>query len=778
MKTVIITKDNKNTSPLTSMESIYDIYPLLRASTPAGPWIFTHPTTNVSTDVTLPYSVNAYDGHTSSYETKRNYAFTSTITIHKIQPTYLWFTYATQTAKVYINNVEVGIYKANYNSFFVDITDYIKVGTNDVKVEVSNQPYNEGSVPIDGDFNYNATLGEVKLLTSPVLPDKKYGYDGFHIRSTVTASVATITIETSVPNYADVVCHIKDGEYNFTERKFGKGEISFTTTIDNPHLWNGTLDPHLYDITLEIYYNGELYHKLNRGYGFRYYEYVINDTEKVGTVEAPYTGFLLNGQKYLLRGVNTHHDIEYKANALTIDDINNDFDIIRELGCNFMRLAHYPHPKAIYDYCDKLGIVVQTEIPWVNTAESSLGDTRKAAIQEQLYDMVMQHYNHPCIIFWGLANEIGSGVAANTATYLESLRTYIRSLDDSRLVGFVMSHGYNNPSSFGTPDLDWFGCNIYVGWYVDKTLNNPSNQINTRKTNFITNNGKPFAFSEYGCGGVRYCHSEDPWTTTTKGTNQPRHDIEYNMWLHEGHIAAIKNYPELIFTSMWMLFDIAVSNAKKREEGYTICLDNVTTANDDKQRYLNNKGLVERDHKTKKDTFYIYKAWWSDEKFVHICQKNYVKNIDRVIKCYSNDGDTFKLYVKGVNDEEEQLIETVTASNNIVLFTARTYNDGDIIRVEGETTNDSYTFSTKFLHICGNDVIKSTSGESKTVSCYSNDGDTFKLYVKGVNDNAEQLVETVTATDNVATFTARTFNIGDSFRIEGATLEGSFKFVG
>ena len=693
MKTVIIQKENKNTSPLTSMESIYDIYPLLASSKAVGPWIFTHPTTHVSTDVILPYSVNGTDGHSSSYEAKRNYEFTSTITIHKLQPTYLWFTYATQAATVYINGTSLGMYKGNYSAFFVDITNYITIGTNTVKVEISNQPYNEGTVPISGDFNFNAALGEVRILTSPVLPDMKYGYDGFHITSTVTSSAATVTIETSVPNYADVVCHIKDGEYNFTERKFGKGVISFTTTINNPHLWHGKVDPHLYDVTLEIYYDGELCHKLNRGYGFRYYEYVIDDTEKVGTVGSPYTGFLLNGQKYLLRGVNTHHDLAGKANALSSADIDHDFDIIRELGCNFMRLAHYPHPKKVYDYCDKLGIVVQTEIPWVNTAESSLGDTRKAAIQEQLYDMVMQHYNHPCIIFWGLANEISGGTAENTKVYLESLRAYIRTLDTSRLVGFVMSHSNNSANSFGNPDLDWFGCNIYVGWYVDKTSNNPSNQINTRKTNFITNNHKALAFSEYGCGGNNQCHSENWQSTTQLGTStgttdeteKRRHDIEYQMWLHEGHIAAIKNYPELIFTSMWMLFDIAVSN---RHEGFVICLDGETTSYDDSYKYLNNKGLVERDHITKKDTFYLYKAWWNTtDIFVHICGKNYTKVVDRVIKCYSNDGTSFTLFV---NNEE---IETVTATDNIVLFTARTFTANDVVKVEGATTSDTFTIA-------------------------------------------------------------------------------------
>lgn len=762
MKTIQLQKDSINASPLTSIESIYNIYPLLRSSELVGPWIY-----NLN-EIELPYSCNGLDGHWNNMKGTNTWTFNSTITIHKIQPTYLWFTYATIHSTLYINEVLVGTHTGGYNAFFFDITDYIAKGTNTIKIILSNQRNSTTYLPKAGDFNFNATLGEVRLLTSPVLPDKKYGYDGFHITSTVTSSVATISIETSVPNYADIICHIKDGEYNFTARKFGKGVITFETTIDNPHLWNGKLDPHLYDVTLEIYYNGELYHKLNRGYGFRYYEYVINDTEKVGTVEAPYTGFLLNGQKYLLRGVNTHHDLEYKANALEPLDVDNDFDIIRELGCNFLRLAHYPHPKQVYDYCDKLGIIVQTEIPWVNTAESGLTDDQKTSAHEQVYDMVMEHYNHPCIIFWGLCNEVVTGTAENTKIFMEELRTYIRTLDTSRLVGGVMSANGSAPSYWGTPDLDWFGCNIYVGWYSDTTSNNPTSKLNDRKKNFITNNNKPFAYSEYGCGGNMICHSDDPSSTTTRGNN-PRHDIEYQMWLHEGHIAAIKNFPELIFSSMWMLFDIAVYN---RTEGYKVCLDGSDiVADDDRFKYLNNKGLVERDHKTKKDTFYLYKAWWSDEKFVHICQKNYVKNIDRVIKCYSNDGDTFKLYVKGINDEDEQLIETVTASNNIVLFTARTYNEGDIIRVEGETTSDSYTFTTKFLHICQHEAISNTSGENKTITCYSNDGDTFKLYVNDVE------VETVTSTDNVATFTQRKFYGDDVIKVEGTTLIDTFKFI-
>lgn len=161
------------------------------------------------------------------------------------------------------------------------------------------------------------------------------------------------------------------------------------------------------------------------------------------------------------------------------------------------------------------------------------------------------------------------------------------------------------------------------------------------------------------------------------------------MWLHEGHIAAIKNFPELLFTSQWQLFDIAVSS---RREGYTICLDGESTYEDNNLKYLNNKGLVERDHKTKKDPFYLYKAWWNQtDKFVHICGKDYEKLNGRAIKCYTNDGDKLTLFVNNVE------IQTVTVENNIATFTARDFNQSDVIRVNGATTHDAFTLTNDFI---------------------------------------------------------------------------------
>lgn len=627
------------------------------------------------TQVTLPYSVNGIDGHSSSYS-KGTHTFETTITLYELQPTYLWFQHADQSADIYVDNAYVTTHWGGYNAFFVDITEHVHVGTNNIKVILNNTTRNT-LAPSAGDFNYNATLGKAKLFTSPVMPSMDYGYDGMHITSTVTATSATINIKTSIPVGASVDCKIDadDENYHFTETKASTGgEITFTTTISNPRLWNGTEDPFLYDITLEIYKDNELYHKYERPYGFRYYEY--NTTN----------GFLLNGSPYLLRGVCMHHDLEGKANALNDEDIANDFALIQDLGCNFIRLAHYPHPKEVYDWCDRLGIIVQTEVPCVNKFQSTMPDDYYTHLEGQYSDMVNQHYNHPSIIFWGLGNEITTDNATWARTQLEAYRTQIKSLDPERWVGYVVSHSISNPSSsFGNPNMDWFGCNLYVGWYIDQNSNNPTSHLNTRKTNIITNLHKPLALSEYGCGGTRHCHSDEFMITTTRGNN-PRHDIEYQMWLHEGYIAAIKNFPELLFTAQWQLFDIAVSS---RQEGYKVCFDGGETVFDnDELKYLNNKGLVERDHKTKKDTYYLYKAWWNQtDKFVHICGKDYKNLTDRVIKCYTNDGNSLTLFV---NDVE---IETKAVTNNIAEFTARDFNPGDVVRVNGVSKNDTFTFT-------------------------------------------------------------------------------------
>ena len=284
-------------------------------------WIYNNQT------VTTPYSINAIDGRTSRYD-KGTYNFETNVALRTVQPTYLWFQHADQSATIYINDTLVEKHWGGYNSFFShDLSTYLQAGSNKIKVAIKN---NEGSnlAPAAGDFNFNATLGNVKLFTSPVIPDASYGYDGFHVTSTVSDVSAIINVNTSRPTGASVTCTISDSSFVYTETKNSSGNLmTFTTNITggNLTLWDGTNNPHLYTITLEIYKDNELYHRYQRGYGLRYYSYVINESITIDGTPTNYTGFLLNGKPYLLRGVCMHHDIEGKANALTATDIAHDF---------------------------------------------------------------------------------------------------------------------------------------------------------------------------------------------------------------------------------------------------------------------------------------------------------------------------------------------------------------------------------------------------------------------------------------------------------------------
>lgn len=633
-----------------------------------------------SQPVDLPYSINAIDGHSANYD-KGTYSFTAKVNVEREEPTYLWFDHADQSADVYVNGTKVTTHWGGYNSFTVDITNYVHTGSNNIEVIVNNTTRNT-LAPCDGDFNFNATLGKVEMITGSVLPTVDYGYDGFRVKANVTASSAAVMVETSIPSASLIECIIKSGSTTcYSNSKSGSGIVSFSAEIANPHLWDGVNDPFLYDVTLNVYHSGSLSFTATRPYGFRYFRYARNEMVSGSS----YTGLLLNDHPYYLRGVCMHQDIDGKANALTSEDIAHDFSIIQELGCNFIRTAHYPHPREFYDWCDRLGIAVETEVPWVNKAQSTMPADYYTHLESQITDMVTQHYNHPSIFFWGLGNEIKTDDKDFAKGKVESFRTLIRSLDTSRWVGYVMSHSYpNGLGAFNNPAVDWIGQNMYVGWYQDTSSNNPTSKISS-SLGYANAQSVPMGYSEYGCGGTQLCHSENPQSTTTRGTNQPRHDIEYMMWLHEGHIAAIKNFPELLFSSQWVLFDFAVTS---RQEGYTICLDGENTATNDNLRRLNNKGLVERDHTTKKDPFYLYKAWWNKtDKFVHICGKDYQKYTGREFKCYTNDGSTLTLFVNNVSQG------TATVTNNIAIFGAVNVQVGDTVRVEGATTNDSYTVS-------------------------------------------------------------------------------------
>ncbi len=330
----------------------------------------------------------------------------------------------------------------------------------------------------------------------------------------------------------------------------------------------------------------------------------------------PKTGFYLNGKKYPLRGVSRHQDRKGLGNAITRREHKEDMDIICEMGANTIRLAHYQHDQYFYDLCDERGMVVWAEIPYIS---EHMPNGRENTIS-QMTELITQNYNHPSIVCWGVSNEITISTKDN-ADMLDNhrvLNDLCHKMDPSRfttLACYAMCGPFNKVAHI-TDVVSW---NLYLGWYV------PGLWLNDVWMNFFHTvyPDRCLGYSEYGCEGMPNLHSSHP--------RRNDHTEEYQAIYHEYMLECFERHPWMWATHVWNMFDFA---ADARDQGG--------------EPGMNHKGLVTFDRKTRKDSFYLYKAWWSKEPFVHICSKRFVDRTEDSIeiKVYSNQNEV-TLFVNG-----------------------------------------------------------------------------------------------------------------------------------
>lgn len=379
-----------------------------------------------------------------------------------------------------------------------------------------------------------------------------------------------------------------------------------TITVENPHLWNGMTDPYRYETVLTVTENGQTIDQVSDFVGFRYFRV---DREN---------GFFLNGKSYPLRGVSRHQDFPGKGYALNEEDHNRDIAMIYEIGANSVRLAHYPQDSYIYDLCDQYGIVVWAEIPYLsgnNLPEyTEANEELRKTTKQQLRELILQQYNHPSIVVWGLQNEVGPGNATLAEGWVKDLNNLAHELDPSRLTTMAT----HNPVAFPW-ESDLIGWNQYMGWYGG-TFHWLGGSIDGRKKEDPKK--RPTGISEYGAGGNPYQHEYNE----KDSMNNPGgkwHPEEFQSDLHESAIRTIAARPYLWCTYVWNMFDFG---SDSRNEG--------------DQPGINDKGLVTYDRMLKKDSFYLYKANWNkQDKFVHLASERFNPR-DTVkipkLKAYSN----------------------------------------------------------------------------------------------------------------------------------------------
>ena len=604
-------------------------------------WEFTGPD-GTTTTVDLPHTWNARDGQdggndywrgTCIYRTR----FAAPQFNTASQQVWIQFDGVNASAHVILNGSPVCNHDGGYSTFRANITELLR-DENELTVEVDNSK-NDRVYPQKADFTfYGGIYRDVSLMvvSKNHFTLDYFGGTGIRITPTVQGADASVQVTTWHDGEGEVSIELLDAAGNTVAT--GKGP-DITLTIFNAHLWNGVKDPYLYSCKARLVVNGTVEDETTTRFGVRSF--------KVD----PKKGFFLNGKSYPLHGVSRHQDRKGLGNAITREMHDEDMALIKEIGANTIRLAHYQHDQYFYDLCDEVGMVVWAEIPYIS---EHMPNGRENTIS-QMKELIIQNYNHPCIVCWGVSNEITISTKdkKDMLDNHRQLNDLCHEMDKTRLTTlacYAMCGPFNR-SAHITDMVSW---NLYLGWYV------PGFILNDLWMGFfhLCFPNRPFGYSEYGAEGMPNLHSTHP--------HRGDHTEEYQAKYHEYMLRCFKRHPWMWATHVWNMFDFA---ADARDQGG--------------EPGMNHKGLVTFDRKTKKDSFYLYKAWWSDEAFVHICSKRFVERTGSTatVKVYSNQS-TVALYVNG-NKVGEQTGEHV--------FTFKVPLNGElhIQAVAGDRTDES-----------------------------------------------------------------------------------------
>ena len=552
--------------------------------------------------VNVPHSFNAIDGQDGAGDYYRGTCWyvkqLERDDIPAADRYYIEINGANSSADLYVGGKKLAHHDGGYSTWRVDVTEALGESTL-VAVAVDNSP-NDRVYPQMADFTfYGGLYRNVNLIcVSESHFDLDYfGGPGLAVTPKVEGKDAKVEIAAFLTN-------AKEGQslrfkINLpcgclvTKKEVPVSEPTVTLTIEDVRLWHGRKDPYLYTATVELIENGEAIDAVRTRFGCRTFEI---DPER---------GFILNGEEYPLRGVSRHQDRWGIGNALLPEHHKEDMEYIHEVGATTIRLAHYQHDQYFYDLCDEYGMVVWAEIPYISGhLENGTQNT-----VSQMKELIAQNYNHPSIVVWGLSNEI-TMKGEKSPSLIENhriLNDLCHEMDKTRLTTMaIVSMCPQDAEYIKIPDtVSW---NHYFGWYGgDTSMNGPW------LDNFHAKNPTiPVGLSEYGCEALNW-HTSNP--------QQGDYTEEYQAYYHEELIKQLFTRKYLWATHVWNMFDFG---ADARNEGG--------------ENGQNHKGLMTFDRKYKKDSFYAYKAWLSDDPFVHICGKRYVDRVEDVTKVtvYSN----------------------------------------------------------------------------------------------------------------------------------------------
>ena len=569
-------------------------------------WKFIKDKTNIENvvqadgeNINLPHTWNAIDGQDGGNDYYRGSCWyvkeLGKLEISDDDEAWLEFEGVSMSAEVYVNGQRLGHHEGGYSTFRVNISNVLD-SKNIIAVRVDNS-YTKKIYPQKADFTfYGGIYRNVSLITVPKAHFALSYSGGCGIKATPKIKEgdkdAVLYLEAWTENAED------GSKITFQLENVGEVEAyimhnyaSAVLQVPDVHLWNGKNDPFLYKVHARL---GEKEDVVSVRIGFRSYRV---DSE---------TGFYLNGKPYRLCGVSRHQDRRGVGNALTPKMHREDLEMIEEIGANTIRLAHYQHDSYFYDLCDEAGMVVWAEIPYI-TEHMPEGEANTVS---QMTELVVQNYHHPSVFFWGLSNEITTtgGVTDGLVENHKKLNELCHQLDDTRMTTMANVFMLEMESEvLSIPDIRSY--NLYYGWYLGDMDENDRwfDEFHSKYPDMA------IGLSEYGADALTCYQTSSP----EKGDYTETYQALY----HEHMLKMWSDRPYIWAMHVWNMFDFAADGrADGGEPG------------------VNHKGLVTFDRKVRKDAFYIYKAYLSDEPFVHICGSRYIDRNEKIteVKVYSN----------------------------------------------------------------------------------------------------------------------------------------------
>ena len=580
-------------------------------------WTLSFPKGDHATEqINLPHTWNAVDGNDGNGSYLRTTGvYTRTFTAPK-QPreggrTYVEVLAAALNSTVKVNGQVATTHEGGFSIFRADVTDLCHEGENELTIEVSNED-TPSMYPSSADFTFYGGLYRGVNLIS--VPDAHFDLDYYGGPGMMVTPVPTedgganFTIKSFVTNPADdltVMYSIEDcfgREVASAVR--GSADTEVTIYVPDAQLWSMD-EPNLYTVVATLQRNNEEVDEIAANVGVRSFKVT------------PDEGFSINGVPTPLRGVSRHQDRVFEGNALTAEEHYDDAMLIKELGANTIRLAHYQHSQDFYDACDEIGFAVWAEIPFISVFKK--GEGAHKHVMEEMKELIIQNYNHPSIMFWGISNEILiGGISQELVDTHHDLEKLCKELDPTRLttIAHVSTTPVNGPMHHIT-DLESY--NHYFGWYGGKMEQNGPwlDQFHAEHPDIC------IGISEYGCEGIINWHSNTPQCKD--------YTEEYQALYHEHMAQVFEDRPWVWASHVWNMFDFGC--AARNEGGVS---------------GRNNKGLITMDRKTKKDSYFVYQAYWTQTPMVHIAGRRHAQRAGETteIKVYSNQ-DTVVLYVNG-----------------------------------------------------------------------------------------------------------------------------------